>query len=119
MATEEEAKAAIASMPAERTQAIEQGRFLEIDLAMGQAYVLAKQFERAQKHLERVAHSCVTLNHPFVTTIAALYLGMALEGRGDVAGAKAAYGTVLGRWGQAKPKSMTAEMARKRLATLK
>jgi serine/threonine-protein kinase len=43
---------------------------------------------------------------------ARLHLGEALEHTGDHAGACAAYGSVLQRWGHAKPRSVTADEAR-------
>jgi eukaryotic-like serine/threonine-protein kinase len=45
-------------------------------------------------------------------------LGEAREHAGDVAGARAAYEEVLRRWGKAKPRSVTADKARARLARL-
>jgi len=44
-------------------------------------------------------------------TWAQLYLGMALEGTGEVEGARAAYGKVVERWGKPIPRSITAEKA--------
>jgi hypothetical protein len=43
---------------------------------------------------------------------------MALEGVGDVDGARSAYGEVIARWGKAAPRSVTAEQAKRRLAAL-
>ena len=40
------------------------------------------------------------------------------EGKGDLEGAKKAYQVVVNRWGDAKPKSRTAEEAKKRLKQL-
>jgi len=47
-----------------------------------------------------------------------LYMGMAQENTGDMAGARSAYQQVLDRWGSARPRSTTADEARARLARL-
>ncbi len=64
------------------------------------------------------ASPCLALADPLPRTWAQFYLGMALEGTGDVEGARAAYRTVVERWGKATPRSVTAEKARKRLLAL-
>jgi serine/threonine-protein kinase len=43
-----------------------------------------------------------------------LWLGQALEAKGDKAGACAAYGVVMDRWKDAKPRSVTLEKAKDR-----
>jgi tetratricopeptide (TPR) repeat protein len=49
---------------------------------------------------------------------AELELGKALEAQGDKAGAREQYQSILRYWGDAKPRSVTADEARRRLATL-
>jgi hypothetical protein len=44
------------------------------------------------------------------------WLGAALEKTGDSAGARDAYGKLLARWGDAKPRSVFAERARAAMA---
>jgi serine/threonine-protein kinase len=48
-----------------------------------------------------------------------LDLGQALEATGDATGACGAYRKVLARWGNAKPKSVTADKARARSKALR
>ena len=45
-------------------------------------------------------------------------LGLALEGSGDKAGAAKAYRFVVSQWGQARPRSVTAEKAKARLSAV-
>lgn len=105
-------------MPKSRSLAVEGGRWLYADLLVGRAYVLAGRFEPAIAPLRRAATSCFALKDPFLLPTAELYLGMALEGTGDLEGARAASEKVIGRWGKAKPKSITAEAAKKRKGAL-
>ena len=49
---------------------------------------------------------------------AAELLGEALEAKGDKDGACVAYGEVLVHWGNAKPRSVTADKARAHMKTL-
>jgi len=53
-----------------------------------------------------------------VTRTSLLY-GRALEERGDRAGACEVYRTLAARWGEARPRSITAEEARRRAAALR
>jgi eukaryotic-like serine/threonine-protein kinase len=62
--------------------------------------------------------ACHPLVDPFAFVRAGLALGQELEAKGDKAGACGAYQKVLERWGQAKPRSVTAEKARQRAAAL-
>ena len=55
---------------------------------------------------------------PRASTQAFFDLGVSLEHTGDLPGARVAYGTVLQRWGAAKPRSVTAQAARERLGVL-
>ena len=64
------------------------------------------------------AIALIALGSPIQQTRASYFLGMALEGKGDLEGAKKAYQLVIDRWGAAKPKSRTAEEAKKRLKQL-
>jgi serine/threonine-protein kinase len=61
---------------------------------------------------------CRALEFPVEHTQAHAWLGQAREAKGDKAGACAAYQGVLERWGRAKPRSVTAEMATKRAKLL-
>ncbi len=118
VATEEDARAAAAAMPKQRSKAMESGRWPAIDLSMGRTYALSGSFAAALPPLRRVASPCLALADPVMRTWAQLYLGIALEGTGDADGARAAYRKVVERWGKPTPKSVTAEKARKRLLAL-
>ena len=80
----------------------------------GKLYVLAGRHAEALPLLRRVVNGCEALESPLDHMRSAYYLGRALEGTGDVAGACAAYSIVLGRWGDARPPSVTANKARER-----
>ena len=71
---------------------------------------LAGRFTDALPDLRVVAESCHALADPIAWVRAQLQLGQALEATGDIAGACAAYGAVLERWGSAK-RSVTATVA--------
>jgi len=92
-------------------------RYVAADYAIGRVYFLADDIDKALPYLERAAHSCMALHFPVEHTSANLYLGMALEKRGDVSRACAAYGVVLTRWGK-EPRSVSAKAARTRSAAL-
>jgi serine/threonine-protein kinase len=83
------------------------------DAAIGKVYALAGRTADALPYLRRGAATCLALDEPVMHTRAHLFLGQALEASGDVAGACAAYGVVIARWGSA-PKSLTADKARAR-----
>ncbi|HEX8792044.1 MAG TPA: serine/threonine-protein kinase [Polyangiaceae bacterium] len=88
------------------------------DEALGRTDLLAGRIDDATAHLARAAHMCDALDDPFRHVHAQLQLGSALEGKGDTAGACAAYGEVLAWWGSAKPRSTSAEQAKERRARL-
>ena len=46
------------------------------------------------------------------------FLGQALERTGEISGACEAYASVIDRWGNASPRSVTAEQARARMKAL-
>ncbi len=64
--------------------------------------------------------ACIALGSPIPQTRSFYFLGMALEGKGDIEGARKAYQTVIERWGghEGKLKSRTVEEAKKRLKVL-
>jgi hypothetical protein len=92
-------------------------RPLHMDFALGKAFVLAGRFDEGLPYLERVVHTCMTLDLPLLVMRAHWYKGMALESKGDAAGAKVAYEKVLEGWPEAAP-SKTVKAARERLSTL-
>jgi eukaryotic-like serine/threonine-protein kinase len=88
------------------------------DLVIGTTYLLARQLDEGLSYLKRAASSCRAIDFPVAHTQAQFWLGEALEQKNDVEGACAAYKVVLDRWGHAKPRSVTGEKARKRVAAL-
>ena len=68
--------------------------------------------------LERGARACLALGDTRAHVRAQLHLGIAREASGDKDGACEAYARVIGRWGKATPRSVTAEEAARRARTL-
>ncbi len=90
----------------------------QFDAELGKTYALAGKNDDALPPLRRVTKACIALGQPILQTRSFYFLGMALEGKGDIDGAKKAYQVVVDRWGNAKPRSVTAEAAKKRLKVL-
>ena len=86
--------------------------------SIGRTLLLAGKTEEAVGYLRKAAHACMPLSAPVRYVRANLFLGQALEATGDKAGACKAYDVVLARWGKAKPRSVTAEEARRRSKAL-
>ena len=89
----------------------------------GLAYLRSGRAAEALPPLREAAASCSILGgEEYTATImwmrAHLALGQALEQTGDRAGACAAYAVVADRWRGAKPRSVTLEKARARVAAL-
>jgi len=80
--------------------------------------LLAGKIDEAIPFLRKATTRCVGMLAPFQQTHAHLWLGQALETKGDTKGACSAYKVVLDRWGNAKPKSLTADQARVRTTAL-
>jgi serine/threonine-protein kinase len=91
---------------------------------IGRSLAMTGSYKDAIPLLEREQQACMFSRsvqdadwHVYI--VRDLYLlGLSREHTGDLAGAKAAYEGVLARWGQAKPKSVTADAARAGLARL-
>jgi serine/threonine protein kinase/tetratricopeptide (TPR) repeat protein len=116
--TPEEAREALALFPDVPPPRV----LMEKDFVLpmfGKLYALAGMAEEAVPYLERTVKSCYALLSPFIHTRSSYYLGQALEATGDTAGACSAYATVLARWGNAKPESVTAGKARERSRQLR
>jgi tetratricopeptide (TPR) repeat protein len=88
------------------------------DAEIGRTYLLAGKADSAIRHLTRAVATCTAFRHSFAHTQAALHLGEAFESKGDAAGACSAYAKVIARWGQARPRSISAERARARSKAL-
>jgi serine/threonine-protein kinase len=84
----------------------------------GKARWLTGDVEGAIADLEIASHYCLFEENPFVQPRAALLLGSIRESQHDQPAACAAYATVLARWGDAKPRSVTADEARARRKAL-
>ena len=84
----------------------------------GRIALASGEYQMASGLLESSVKACFTLEQPFTNTRAHFWLGQAKEHTGDVAGACDAYRVVLQRWGNAKPRSVTASEARKRAEVL-
>jgi serine/threonine-protein kinase len=115
--TAHEAREALDALPAyaplATPQELSTGRAAE-----GRVLLLAGKIDDALSSLRRGAAACLAFDAPIEQTRAQWFLGSALERKGDVAGACAAYATVLARWGAAKPRSVSADAARARVRAL-
>jgi serine/threonine-protein kinase len=89
-----------------------------VDAAVGRAFELTGRHAEARPWFERPARACQALENPIRHTQAQLALGLWREAAGDKAGACTAYQVVLNRWGQAKPRSVTADRAKARARAL-
>jgi serine/threonine-protein kinase len=119
--TPEEARAALAKAPSSLP---ESKRALDTEYELGRLLLLAGRAADAAPRFERAAQSCApfrgyeTVSYvPFMVR-ASLDLGRAREALGDKGGACASYRRVLARWGDAKPRSVTADEARARAEKL-
>jgi serine/threonine-protein kinase len=88
------------------------------DADVGHVMLLGGRLDEAERLLRRAAGDCNAFENQFEWVQASLWLGQALEQKGDTAGACAAYGDVVRRWGPFGKRSTTAGLARKRLAGL-
>ena len=88
------------------------------EAGVGHAYLLAGRPADALPWLKSAAAACNDLFQPFLHARAVLELAQALDQSGDRAGACAAYATLVTKWGDAKPKSVTASAARAGRAAL-
>ena len=110
--TREDALDAVAALPDYLPLPVERVRSASDDEPIGAAFLAAGDAEAALPFIRRAALSCDAAYSPFQHTWANVELGAILESR-DVAGACAAYGVVIARWGNA-PQSRSAARARDR-----
>jgi serine/threonine protein kinase/tetratricopeptide (TPR) repeat protein len=113
--TEAEARAAVARMPPRPNPA----ELLAVSTLLadaGHVLLLAGDPEAAIPWLRRGTESCLAWSQPHPWVEGHVWLGDALvrTGRRDEACEK--YGFVIDRWGPARPRSVTADLARKRAA---
>jgi serine/threonine-protein kinase len=91
---------------------------LDADAMLGKLWYHAGHWSEAIPHLEKAADTCFALEMPFATTRSTFLLGEALAATGDKPKACQAHAAVMARWRDAKPKSVTAEAAKKAFAKL-
>ena len=88
------------------------------DYARANVLYLLSRASEALPYVTRAARMCSALDEPFLHVRAELLLGRTLEAAGEKQGACGAYAEVLKHWGEAKPKSVTADAARERSRAL-
>ena len=108
--TPDDARAALTSLPPGGVTAYKEFGLDFVD----QAHVrrVAGDIVGALPLLRRAAASCRLLDDPLRRVHFELELGQALRASGDEAGACAQFNDVVRRWGDASPRSVTAEQAR-------
>lgn len=111
----QDALRALAPLGAPRRLAL--GHLLGVDAA--RVFVLAGRAAEAIPLLQEATSSCLGAFEPVRFVQAQAVLGRALELKGDTAGACAAYGAVLARWGKARPRSVSAEESSSRREALR
>ncbi|MFS8066886.1 MAG: hypothetical protein ACMG6S_10995, partial [Byssovorax sp.] len=85
-----------------------------LDASLGRALWLGGQRDAALPHLSRTFTRCDRFPTLFATARSDLLFARALEDQGERGRACAVYQTVLARWHHAKPRSVTADEARRR-----
>jgi tetratricopeptide (TPR) repeat protein len=85
---------------------------------LGSAYALGGRYAEAVPLLEQFVGGCWELVKVLQFQRSRYLLGLSREKTGDIAGAKQAYDSVIARWPNAKPRSVTVEKARAGLARL-
>jgi hypothetical protein len=91
----------------------------DFDSAIGNTFLMAGKPDDALVFLSRAAHSCFALGTAIDQVPALERMGQAFARKGDTKGACEAYRQVLARWGEAKPRAVTAEEARVNAARLR
>jgi serine/threonine-protein kinase len=113
----EDAREALAALPP--GEPIPPFRPLTVaERSVGLTFLLAGRTNEAIEWLEQAVKVCRAFDFPIEHTQAHAALGQAREAKGDKEGACAAYKGLLDRWGNAKPRSVTAEAAKKRVKLL-
>lgn len=85
---------------------------------MGRVLARAGRASDALPHLESAAAACTILDAPILFVRTHFELGQVKEALGDRIGACASYAYVVERWGEAKPRSRTADGATARMRAL-
>ncbi|HEY2515780.1 MAG TPA: serine/threonine-protein kinase [Polyangiaceae bacterium] len=119
VASKDEAREALDAVPPEGLPPFRP--FVYAEASLGRAHLLVNDAPSAIPFLEKAARGCFALEDPFTTVRAHLWLGQAHEQlgtEGDHDAACRAYGFVLAHWGASKPRSVSAEEAKKRSLAL-
>ena len=114
--TREDANDALSHAPADFSR-LATGTNLETE-SLGRVLFLGGRIDEALPMLANAAHQCNLRRFSFAIPRASYLLGKAREAKGDKAGACHAYEDVLLRWGKARPKSVTAGLAKGRVRSL-
>jgi serine/threonine-protein kinase len=88
------------------------------DAALGHLYALLDRWDEAIRRLERVVRTCDALVNIAPRMRARFELARGYETKGNVAGACDQYAWVVSRWGNAKPRSVSAEAAKAKMRAL-
>ena len=88
------------------------------DAAVGRTFLLGGRVDDAIPVLRSAAGNCDVLENPVEWVKASWWLGQALETKGDVAGACAAYASVVRRWAPLGKRSTSAIAAGKKMGLL-
>ena len=116
--TPEEAAEALAALSAfEPLPAFHPSLLSEADI--GHTLLLGGRLDDGIAALRRAAGDCDVFENQFEYVQASLWLGQALESKGDTAGACKAYGEVAARWGKLGEQSTTAATAAQRSVALR
>jgi serine/threonine-protein kinase len=119
VSTRDEARQVIRRNPSPNE--VERARLTaEIPIAeqLGRLFWIAGDLDRAIPLLASAAHSCFGYSHVLEQMHAHHELALALAERGDVEGACASEQVVVERWGNARPRSVTANAARDHMRAL-
>jgi eukaryotic-like serine/threonine-protein kinase len=112
VATAEDARDALAALP--RYEPLPATYWFQFVYGrIGRTFVLGGRPADGVPYLEKATKRCLWRDPRDF-----FYLGRAREALGDVAGACNAYDEVIARWGDARPRSVTSEQSRQRLAAL-
>jgi tetratricopeptide (TPR) repeat protein len=115
--TPEDAKEALEVLPAYMPLP-EFSPSLHATADIGHALLLGGRIDEAAQWLRASSRDCDAFENPYAWVHASLWLGQALEQKGDAAGACSAYGAVARMWSPFGKASTSAALARKRMAVL-
>ncbi|WP_437990416.1 protein kinase domain-containing protein [Sorangium sp. So ce145] len=112
----EEAAEAVPVLPMTALMSNQVGQEVQADV--GAVFYLAGMPLHAIPTLRKAVTTCDMLGWPVRYVRSFWFLGQALEQMGEISGACEAYASVIDRWGNASPRSVTAEQARARMKAI-